>query len=146
MANSYNLTIIVFFFDFQLIFTGLVLCIVSVSCGDDAKAATAAESTEKKAAVEPAAGDKKQDKRGIFGESYGYGGLGGYGDHSGLGYGDLHGHDLSGFDDHHHHHHHEKTVTVVKNVAVPYPVEKHIHVVRGYSIFAPFEYTSLTID
>lgn len=98
-------------------------------CGEDAKPAVAAEAAEKKeAAVEPESGDKKQEKRGVFGEAYGYGGIGSD-DHSSFGYGgDFHGHDLHGLDDHHHHHY-EKTLTVVKNVAVPYPVEKHIHVV-----------------
>lgn len=45
--------------------------------------------------------DKKQDKRGLHGWE---------GDHG------------------HHHHHEEKTITIVKKVPVPYPVEKHIPV------------------
>ncbi len=45
--------------------------------------------------------EKKQDKRGLHGWE---------GDHG------------------HHHHHEEKTITIVKKVPVPYPVEKHIPV------------------
>lgn len=67
------------------------------------------EKAEKKAdgkAVEPAGGaDKKQDKRGIFGE-----GIHDFEDH---------GWD-SGHEDHHIHHHHEKTIYNIKKVPVPY--------------------------
>lgn len=129
----------------------------TVTCAEEKASAAAPAAVEKKDESVDKTADKKQEKRGIFGEgygqSYGYGGghsyggghgygghglssLGGLGldDHSGLSYGghglgDLHGHGAyGGLDDHHHHHHVEKTLTVVKNVAVPYPVEKHIHV------------------
>lgn len=114
---------------------GLLVAVVSVF-GDDKKSAK----EETKKAVEPAAADKKQDKRGIFGEGYGHD-FGGhdfghhdFGGHEiSLGH-DFHGHDFGGHDfggdhgHHGHHEHHEKTVTVVKKVPVPYPVEKQIHV------------------
>lgn len=115
----------------------VVVAVVGVF-GEDKKSAK--EDTKK--AVEPATADKKQEKRGIFGEGYGhdFGGhdFGGhsYGGHHEISLGhDFHGHDFHGHDfglDHghhgHHEHHHEKTVTVVKKVPVPYPVEKHIPV------------------
>lgn len=117
----------------------------TVTYAEEKASAAAPVSVENKAEASDKPADKKQEKRGIFGEgyghSYGYGGhgssgLSGYGldDHSSLsfgghGLGDVHGHGIyGGLDDHHHHHHVEKTLTVVKNVAVPYPVEKHIHV------------------
>lgn len=55
--------------------------------------------------------EKKQDKRGIFGETYGSFG----GDFDG------HGWDHDDHHDHHVQHHHEKTITVIKKVPQPYP-------------------------
>lgn len=99
----------------QLIVAGVILFAANVAVCEE-------KAAEKKddVAVEAKDGgpEKKQDKRGIYGE--GYGGFGG--DFGG------HGYDF-GHDDHHdHHHHHEKTVTIVKKVPEPYPVVKHVPV------------------
>lgn len=87
----------------------------SVSCEADKKA-------EEKKSVEPTAAasegaDKKQEKRGVWGEGYGHFGGGG---------GDGWGH--HGWEEDHHqvHHHHEKTIVNVKKIPAPYPVEKHV--------------------
>lgn len=105
----------------------LLVAIVSVL----AEEKKAAKVEETKKSVEPATADKKQDKRGIFGEGYGHD-FGGhdfghhdFGGHHEISAGhDFHGHDFGHDFGGDHHHHHEKTVTVVKKVPVPYPVEK----------------------
>lgn len=113
----------------------LLVAVVSVF-GEEKKSAK----EETKKAVEPATADKKQDKRGIFGEGYGhnFGGhdfghhdFGGHheislghdfhgheshGHEFGGGSHDFGGHDFGGDHGHGHHQHHEKTVTVVKKV------------------------------
>lgn len=92
----------------------------SVSCADD-------KAEKKSIEVTAAASDgaeKKQEKRGIFGEGYGHfdGGWG----HGGW------------EEDHHHvHHHHEKTIVDVKKVPAPYPVEKHVHVPVHKTVHVP---------
>lgn len=100
----------------------LLVAVVSVFA-EEKKAAK----VEEKKSVEPAAADKKQDKRGIFSEGYGhdFGGhdFGGhdFGGHQEISFGhDFHGGDFGGHDfgDHGHHAHHEKTVTVVKKVFI----------------------------
>lgn len=83
--------------------------------------ATSAEEAAKEA--------KKQEKRGLLGLGYGYAYDGGYdigaGGHGGLEYAHTayavpiaHAAPIAT--------HHEKVVTVVKNVPVPYPVEKQV--------------------
>lgn len=62
--------------------------------------------------------DKKQEKRGVWDEGYGFGGDYGHG----------HGHGHGWEEDHHVHHHHEKTIIDVKKIPVHYPVEKHVPV------------------
>ncbi|KAL4710792.1 hypothetical protein ACJJTC_009341 [Scirpophaga incertulas] len=77
-----------------------------------------AKEAEKEVAVaenkEAASDDKKHEKRGLFDVGLGYGGHGGFDSIGHLG-GGGYGHDEV-----------HKTVTVVKKVPVPYPVEKHI--------------------
>lgn len=88
----------------------------SVSC--EADKAAEKKSVEPTAASEGA--DKKQEKRGIWGEGYGHFGGGGGG-----GGGDWGHHGWE--EDHQHvHHHHEKTIVNVKKIAAPYPVEKQV--------------------
>lgn len=100
------------------------MCLASsVSCAE--------EKAEKKSVeVEAAANEgaeKKQEKRGVFGEGYGHFD-GGWGDHGHHGW----------EEDHHHiHHHHEKTIYNVKKIPAPYPVEKHVHVPVHKTIHVP---------
>lgn len=110
-----------------MIVAGIVLLAVgSVICE---------EKTEKKAdekAVEPAGGaEKKQDKRGIFGE-----GFHDFEDHGGW--------DI-GHDDHHIHHHHEKTIYNVKKVPVPYAYVFFtiISIVHYHNFFFRLNFTAL---
>lgn len=91
---------------------------------DEKKAEKKAEKkVEAEKSVEPEAADsKKQEKRGLYefgGHDFSDGGFGGYGGHD-------FGGQLSYGGDHGHHAHHEKTVTIVKNVPVPYEVVKHV--------------------
>lgn len=106
-----------------------MLLVAVVSVFAEEKKAAKVEETKK--SVEPATADKKQDKRGIFGEGYGHD-FGGhdfghhdFGGHHEISLGhDFHGHDFGGHDfggdhgHHGHHEHHEKTVTVVKKVII----------------------------
>lgn len=87
---------------------------------------TKAVEDEKKSDAAANGPEKKQEKRGIFGEGYGdFGGHYGGGHYGGGHYGGGHGWE----EDHHHlHHHHEKTIVNVKKVPVPYPVEKHVSI------------------
>lgn len=88
---------------------GLALCLVSSVLCEPEKAE---KKSEKAIETNASEGDKKQEKRGVFGE--------GYGD-----FGGEYGHGWE--EDHHHvHHHHEKTIVNVKKVPAPYPVEKHV--------------------
>jgi Glycine rich protein family. len=59
----------------------LLVVSLALAASEEAK-----KETEPKKAEE---GDKKQDKRGLFGLGYGYGGHGGYGAYDGYGYGSL---------------------------------------------------------
>lgn len=100
------------FFALQIILAGVVLCLMTGAMGaekEEKKAVVEAEKKSSDTAVEGGA-EKKQEKRGIYGD-FGYG----------------HGHGWE--EDHHHvHHHHEKTIYSVKKVPVPYPVEKEVSI------------------
>lgn len=101
----------------QLIVAGVILFVANVAVCEE-KAAEKKDEVAVEAEAKDGGPEKKQEKRGVFGEGYGDFG----GDFGG------HGWD-SGHDDHHHvHHHHEKTITVVKKVPQPYPVVKHVPV------------------
>lgn len=84
----------------------------SVLCEDDKSASSGAE--------------KKQEKRGIYGE----------------GYGDFGGHHGWEEDHHHVHHHHEKTIVNVKKVPVHYPVEHHVPVPVHKTVHYPGKFIS----
>lgn len=77
------------------------LCaLVLLTLGEEEKKSIENANVEDSKAADSELQEKKQDKRGLHGWE---------GDHG-------------------HHHHEEKTVTIVKKVPVPYPVEKHIPV------------------
>lgn len=111
----------------QILLLGVAVCLAScVSAKAESKAEGKAEPKAEKKSIEVTAAsegaEKKQEKRGVWGE--GYGDFGGDWGHHGH-----HGH--HGWEDQHHvHHHHEKTIVDVKKIPAPYPVEKHVRDVK----------------
>lgn len=127
---------------------------ISVTAADESKESL---KKQKKASEPETSASKKTEKRGLFdigdygghdfgGHSFGGHSLGGhsFGGHYGGEY--HHAAPVADYGHHGHHQHHEKTITVVKNVPVPYPVVKHIpvehikHVPVPYKVAVPHPY------
>lgn len=99
----------------------MAVCLASSVLCDADKAEK--KSIEVSAAASEGA-EKKQEKRGVWGEGYGGG--------------DDWGHHGWEEDHHHVHHHHEKTIVNVKKIPAPYPVEKHVHVPVHKTVHVPY--------
>lgn len=104
-----------------------LLMLLGVSAEEKAK--------EEKKPVEAEA-SKRQDKRGLY-EFGGHDFGGGHDFAQSYSHQEVAHHEPH-YEPHHHHHHEEKTLTVVKKIGVPVPVEKIVHVPEYKEVHVPY--------